>query len=156
MARRYSNEDIFAAVDRAHTLVEEGTSVRRALAIVARDMGVGVTTVWDWTRKTGKPLTPSEHSASKTAAAIRAHVASSHARRVRAISRALDAIDEALEVTVDPAGIKDLMVALGIAIDKARLESDEATERAERTERGDLLARPSRPERDERDHGRVA
>lgn len=139
MGLKQSNQQIFAAVDRTHELIAEGNSARRAMALVAREEGVGTTTIWRWAQQCGRPFTVEGQSAARTLAASRVHVDIGKERRGQSLARAFEAIDAMWDQVVEPNQLKDLLTALGIAIDKARLESGEVTDRQEQVNRQEIV-----------------
>lgn len=143
------------AVQAALTLTGNGSTANQAANTIGNQYGVTGRTIQRWAQTAGTPLGELSHDTAKDARKVQAehHAAKREQLRVALLDKSLDLLNrmdepvhdfrgkDAAPVTFDraPAGdVRNLAVAVGILVDKLRLESGEATSRGEHLS-GDLI-----------------
>lgn len=115
MGRRISKKEEVAIIE----AINEGNSLNK----VAKKFKRSVATVSKYAKENGIDV---EHSQTKKA--VETASKWNKARRFELIGKFFDKLRDVIQVTSDPRELKDLSTALGIVIDKARLEEGEPTE----------------------------
>jgi hypothetical protein len=119
------------AIARGLSLVEGGASANQAATEIAEDLGVKRQTVLRWCRDAGTPLGDRHHAQAKKMRDVKAaQVAADRALLTVKLSTAALALVDRVEGAKD-SDVNKVAVALGIVIDKMRLEMGEATDRHE-------------------------
>ena len=115
MGKRISRKEEMAIIE----AINEGNSLNK----VAKKFKRSVATVSKYAKENGIDV---EHSQTKKA--VETASKWNKARRFELIGKFFDKLRDVIQVTSDPRELKDLSTALGIVIDKARLEEGEPTE----------------------------
>jgi hypothetical protein len=122
------------AVEAARALIErDGLSSNAAAREVAATLGVAPRTVQNWAASQGKPLGDLSHADAKkkTTAANLATVSYGADQRRALLDQSFAKLEAMLPTIETPHDMRELVMALAVMIDKARLEEGRATERTE-------------------------
>ena len=142
--RRHTEDQIERAVQTVEDLIADGASQSAACRQVATEIEASPMTVRSWLMSRSERLDElSKHLDAKKVqveAANQARTTYAREKRLQSIDKAFGKLDGLLDAVKDAGDFQKLCTALGILIDKRRLEDGESTEVREQRNRTDILS----------------